>query len=84
MSIRWWDESANLLHQLYACEHGVRLNMPPGPQRFYAVTAARTRDGCREHARGTACAGHHRPAAGYDWAHSIVAVPILAVTACSA
>ena len=29
MSIRWWDEPANVVHQLYTYEHGVRLQLPP-------------------------------------------------------
>jgi GAF domain-containing protein/CheY-like chemotaxis protein/anti-sigma regulatory factor (Ser/Thr protein kinase) len=29
MTIRWWDEKANLLHHLYRYEHGARLNIAP-------------------------------------------------------
>ena len=29
MSIRWWDEKAGLIHQLYVYEHGVRLQIAP-------------------------------------------------------
>ena len=29
MSIRWWDDKAGLIHQLYSYEHGVRLNLAP-------------------------------------------------------
>ncbi|HEY3461673.1 MAG TPA: GAF domain-containing protein, partial [Casimicrobiaceae bacterium] len=28
MSIRWWDEKANRIQQLYTYEHGVRLRLP--------------------------------------------------------
>ncbi|HXQ36030.1 MAG TPA: GAF domain-containing protein, partial [Anaerolineales bacterium] len=31
LSIDWYDEKANLLHYLYAYEHGERLNIPPRP-----------------------------------------------------
>ena len=29
ISIRWYDESADLVHSLYCYEHGDRLNLPP-------------------------------------------------------
>src|SRR5204863_525146 len=33
IGIAWWDEKANLVHQMYAYEHGVRLNIPPTSPR---------------------------------------------------
>jgi signal transduction histidine kinase/CheY-like chemotaxis protein/HPt (histidine-containing phosphotransfer) domain-containing protein len=31
LGIAWFDEKAGLTHTLYRYEHGVRLNLPPGP-----------------------------------------------------
>src|SRR5262249_5458344 len=31
IGIAWWDERTNLVHYLYAFEHGVRLDIPPSP-----------------------------------------------------
>ena len=33
MSIRWWDETKNLVYSLYNFEHGVRLHHPPSVPR---------------------------------------------------
>src|SRR2546426_1232876 len=33
MGISWWDETTNLVHYLYAYEHGVRLTIPPAAPR---------------------------------------------------
>ncbi|HNH03228.1 MAG TPA: GAF domain-containing sensor histidine kinase [Anaerolineales bacterium] len=33
LGINWYDEKSNLLHYLYAYEHGVRLNVPPQAPR---------------------------------------------------
>ncbi len=77
MSIRWWDEDANLLHQLYAFEHGARLNMPPRPPRPLQLKMLRERTINVVNSRAEQEALGISAQAGTDQAHSIVAVPIL-------
>ncbi len=77
ISIRWWDEEANLLHQLYAFEHGVRLNMPPRPPQPVQLKLLRERTINLLNSRAEQAAHGVSAQPSTDQAHSIVAVPIL-------
>jgi hypothetical protein len=52
IGIAWWDEKANLVHHLYAYEHGVRLTIPPVTPKSGGLTDTmlRTSDPDRQHA----------------------------------
>jgi GAF domain-containing protein len=80
IGIAWWDEKANQLHQLYAFEHGVRLDIPPStPQpggttdkilRSREILVANTL--AEQKAKGIA-----DPVPGTDQSLAIVRVPII-------
>jgi GAF domain-containing protein len=79
MSIRWWDEPARLLHQLYGYEHGKRLeasSLKPEPgtawHRFLHERRIWVTNSVAEQA-----AKGIKTAAGTDQARSIVAVPMI-------
>ncbi|MGE5739840.1 MAG: GAF domain-containing protein, partial [Betaproteobacteria bacterium] len=80
LSISWLDEKTNLVHVLYAYEHGQRLRVPP---------QAPKPGGMYEHMRKTRAAivsgtpadyarwGHTEPIPGTDMSKSMIVVPIL-------
>ena len=81
LSIRWYDEAAGAVHDMYACEHGRRLPgrvaaLKPGtiPHRFYTVDRQTVSIGSVEEqlARGVPVL------AGTDRARSLLVVPMLA------
>ena len=79
LTISWLDERANLIHTLYAYEHGRRLTLPPTPPRpggmyetmrkTHAPVLLSTAD---DYARW----GSTTPAPGTDLSKSMVSVPI--------
>ena len=77
MSIRWWDEQANLLHQLYAYEHGVRLDMPPRPPTEGQARLLRERRTGVVNSLAEQRALGITAQPGTDQARSIVVVPIV-------
>jgi len=77
MSIRWWDEETKLMHQLYSYEHSVRLNLPPRTPHETTLQLLRERRTGIVNTRAEQVALGIKPQPGTDWAHSIVAVPIL-------
>jgi GAF domain-containing protein/CheY-like chemotaxis protein len=80
LSISWLDEKANLIHVLYAYEHGRRLHvapMSPKPGGMYE-SMRRTRAAIvmgtpSEYARW----GHLEPVPGTDMSKSMIVVPIV-------
>ena len=79
IGIGWFDEKANLLHQLYVYEHGQRLSIPPYPPETGGIfeTISRTR-------MPLTFSPDHKPEdlnvstlPGTDQAKSIVSVPII-------
>jgi GAF domain-containing protein/DNA-binding response OmpR family regulator len=81
MSIRWWDESGDVVHMLYGYEHGVRLHLPPRAlepgtvrYRFYHEERKPVVLGSvdEQRARGIEA----QP--GTDQARSLLVVPVLA------
>src|SRR5207344_2014562 len=80
MSIRWWDEQADLIHVLYDYEHGVRLSIPPVKPKPGGATYRFLRERevwlmnsvAAQEARGV----NAQP--GTDRARSVVSVPMLA------
>jgi signal transduction histidine kinase/DNA-binding response OmpR family regulator/GTP-sensing pleiotropic transcriptional regulator CodY len=82
MSISWWDEGPRLMHWLYGCEHGQRLQFPPwspSPEGFIGrwLQAPRT----------WVLGSHDEQAAadfpvvpGTDRARSVLIVPMLSGT----
>ncbi len=77
MSIRWWDESTQLMHDLYSYEHGVRLSLPPRTPHAPTLRLLRERSIDVVNTRAEQEAKGIHPQPGTDWAHSIVTVPIL-------
>jgi signal transduction histidine kinase/CheY-like chemotaxis protein len=81
MGISWWEEKANLIHYLYAYEHGVRLTIPPATPkpggsmermlRTREILVANTL--AEQQALGIA-----NPVPGTDQSLAIVRVPIVA------
>ena len=81
MGISWWEEKANLIHYLYAYEHGVRLTIPPATPkpggsmermlRTREILVANTL--AEQQALGIA-----NPVSGTDQSLAIVRVPIVA------
>ncbi|MEP7329346.1 MAG: GAF domain-containing protein [Betaproteobacteria bacterium] len=77
MSIRWWDEEANLMHPLYAFEHGVRLPRTPRPPPPPMLQLLQSRETgvLNSHAHQIELGVSAQP--GTDWAKSIITVPII-------
>jgi GAF domain-containing protein/CheY-like chemotaxis protein len=81
LSIRWWDDEADTIVQLYSVEHGAHL--PKGPPRPVGAASAPTRRLLNEGVGGyfgsreeQAAAGISGPHPGTDWCLSIIAAPI--------
>ena len=76
LGINWYDEKANLLHYLYAYEHGKRLSIaprPPAPGGLFE-TMARTR---QPQVLNTADMQGVSAIPGTDQSKSMIAVPII-------
>jgi GAF domain-containing protein/CheY-like chemotaxis protein len=85
IGIRWWDEPAGLLQELYAVEHGERLRPQPLKVRpgGYLDVALRSRKIILANTREEQIAlGNTGPAPGTDWCLSFVDVPIVAGDRC--
>ncbi|SCK46422.1 Signal transduction histidine kinase [Variovorax sp. HW608] len=80
LNIVWWDDKTNLVQVLYRYEHNLPLPLPPAwplkPDGFLAGILRR-RETAVAHTREDQTRVGVRPAPGTDWAHSIVAVPII-------
>ena len=80
VSILWWDRPSDLVHTLYNYEHGLPLDHSE-PSRIepvhpaYRVLHERVVGIANTRAEQAAAGVGPRP--GTDWAHSIVAVPII-------
>lgn len=80
LNIVWWDDKTNLIQALYRYEHNVPLPLPPARPLKPGEAAERI---LRERRTGVANTREEQtrigmsPAPGTDWAHSIVAVPII-------
>ncbi|MDM0065142.1 response regulator [Variovorax sp. J31P207] len=80
INILWWDDKTELMQALYRYEHNRPLPLPParplkpdGP----AERILRTRQPAVANTREEQTRAGFAPAPGTDWAHSIVAVPII-------
>jgi signal transduction histidine kinase/DNA-binding response OmpR family regulator len=80
LNIVWWDDKTNLLQVLYRYEHGKPLALPPArplePEEPLAHVLRLRKVGLTNTREEQTRIGIH-PAPGTDWAHSIVAVPII-------
>src|SRR6185312_9363888 len=80
IGIAWWDEKANLVHHLYAYEHGVRLTIPPVTPKSGGLTDTmlRTRQILIANTLAEQKAkGMGDPVPGTDQSLAIVRVPIV-------
>ena len=80
INILWWDDKTELMQALYRYEHNRPLPLPParplkpdGP----AERILRTRQPAVANTHEEQTRAGFAPAPGTDWAHSIVAVPII-------
>ncbi|MGO4391542.1 GAF domain-containing protein [Variovorax sp. M-6] len=80
LNIVWWDDKTDLVQVLYRYEHDMPLPQPPArplkPDEPLARILHTRRVGVA-HTREEQLRVGLRPAPGTDWAHSIVAVPII-------
>ncbi|HEX9277533.1 MAG TPA: GAF domain-containing protein [Casimicrobiaceae bacterium] len=79
IGIRWYDAKANLTYDLYAYEHGVRLNVPPttpAPGGTW-LRLAETRRPVVANSRAEYAALGLTTIPGTDIGHSTIVVPIL-------
>jgi GAF domain-containing protein len=80
IGISWWDEKENVVHYLYAFEHGVRLDIPPTPVRPGGPLERTLRNrqmllaNTREEQKAI---GLGAPAPGTDPSFAVVRVPIV-------
>ncbi|MDM0013003.1 GAF domain-containing protein [Variovorax sp. J22P168] len=80
VSIVWWDDKTDRLQALYRYEHDRPLPLPPARPRGIegpVENILRTREIGLANTREEQTRAGLRPAPGTDWAHSIVAVPII-------
>ncbi|RZL96423.1 MAG: GAF domain-containing protein, partial [Variovorax sp.] len=80
LNIMWWDDKTNLVRVLYRYEHNVPLPLPPArplrPNDPLLRMLHTRRVGVAHTREEQTWVGLH-PSPGTDWAHSIVAVPII-------
>jgi signal transduction histidine kinase/DNA-binding response OmpR family regulator len=80
VNIMWWDDKTDRVQALYRYEHNVPLPLPPARPLKPGEAAERIlrarRTGVMNTREEQTRLGM-RPAPGTDWAHSIVAVPII-------
>ena len=80
VNIMWWDDKTDTVQALYRYEHNVPLPLPPARPLKPGEAAERI---LRARSTGVINTREEqtrlgmRPAPGTDWAHSIVAVPII-------
>ncbi|MBO9512847.1 MAG: response regulator [Variovorax sp.] len=81
LNIVWWDDQTDLVQVLYRYEHNLPLPLPPARPLTPDGLMSRILQGRRTAVASTreeqVRAGISGPAPGTDWAHSIVAVPII-------